>query len=224
MYTKGNAGTYFQTFISPRDICYMHSRFKRTLQFEDNSYNIVGSLDYSIDKNNPYYVKHYNSEYTRAIIKYRSYLLIKQNNSKDVKLVYISCFNADPNGNIPQLIIWQYVKHKALNMIHKFINSWDNKINVLKNKRKLLHCENQEWKMGLLYCINSLLPKQIFTSKMFDNICYNISQNKFINSQKSILILFTIWYISINYSVVWFMDCLYYISEIGLTEKYHFGS
>eukprot|EP01084_Bolivina_argentea_P199072 340700_1 len=166
MYTKGNAGTYFKTFIGQRDICYMHSRFKKTVYLDNNSYDIIGSLDYSIDENNKYYVKHYNSECTRAIIRYRSYLLIKKNNSNNIKLIYISCFNADPNGNIPKLIIWQYIKHKALDMMHKFINSWDNKINLLKNKRNILYYKNQESKMCILYCINSLLQKQMFTLKM----------------------------------------------------------
>ena len=59
--------------------------------------------------------------------------------------------------------------------------------NPFVEQKESLYHENQQLELCLLHAINSLLQENIFTQKMLNNICKELSPNKLINPHKSIL-------------------------------------
>eukprot|EP01083_Nonionella_stella_P179045 634418_1 len=151
MYSRGDAGKMLNMFIYPRDLYYMQTRFI----LNQNGYNMIGSLMYSINKTHPYYYKKQNKEYLRANITYRGFVLLQpENGDLTTRLVYISRF--DVKGDIPHFVVKQQLKAKAVELLQHFDKSWDDKLHCLKVRRKtrrkrtqVTECALQSWLDGI---------------------------------------------------------------------------
>ena len=185
MYTYGHAGTLQKLIIYPRDSCYVRTRLALNGVYNGRSYDVISSMNYSVDEKHPFYVK-VPKNYVRADINYRGFALIETKDSHSMeciktKLVYVSSF--DFHGQIPRLIIEKNLKNKGLEVIREFDETWNDKMKILE-KRKMPKDEKplEMPKNDALFQQNMFkswltdvgLPQyyQIFVDNGFENVSY----------------------------------------------------
>eukprot|EP01084_Bolivina_argentea_P001250 2302_1 len=80
IYHKPSVLGAIQYIISPRDFCTIRTRFKiKNYVSNCQSFDICGSLGYSVNDNHPWYVKE-NKQFIRSNVNYHSFMLIDYKN------------------------------------------------------------------------------------------------------------------------------------------------
>eukprot|EP01084_Bolivina_argentea_P000073 139_1 len=141
MYNKGSAG-FLNHFISQRDTCYMRTRFKESsYKFKQTKYDIVGSLNYSVKENHPFYYP-LDLKCVRVNMKYRGFVLVYNKEFKRVELFYVAYF--DIKGSIPQWFQKLGLNSIGSNYAKQFKESCLDKMKSLKQRRKKKQREQLE--------------------------------------------------------------------------------
>lgn len=167
MYNKGDGGI-LNYIISPRDTCYIRSRFKElSYEFKQTKYDIVGSLHYSVNDDHPFYYP-FDPKCVRVDMKFRGFILKYNTELKETELFYVAYF--DIKGNIPQWISEQGIKGIAPNYIKAFNDSWTEKIKNLKQREK--EEQTKELKNWLIDTVG--LPQYIdtFINNGFEDLSF----------------------------------------------------
>eukprot|EP00484_Ammonia_sp_Unknown_P008568 CAMPEP_0197075736 /NCGR_PEP_ID=MMETSP1384-20130603/211760_1 /TAXON_ID=29189 /ORGANISM="Ammonia sp." /LENGTH=344 /DNA_ID=CAMNT_0042514585 /DNA_START=33 /DNA_END=1067 /DNA_ORIENTATION=+ len=167
MYNQGNGG-WMNYIISPRDTCYIRTRFKYTdFEHKQIKYEIAGSLHYSADTEHPYYYP-VQQQCVRVDMKYRGFVLIRNKELKQTKLVYVAYF--DIKGSIPQWLTENGIKNIAANYVQMFNGSWLDKIANLKERRKLKEKQRMKWWLTEVVALPQYVD--VFLNNGFEDLSY----------------------------------------------------
>lgn len=167
MYNKGDGGL-LNKIIKPRDSCYVRTRFMyKNYKYNEINYDISGSLHYNVHEKDAYFYP-LQKDCIRADMKYRGFVMIRNNELNEIKIVYIAFW--DIKGRIPQWVSEPSIKKIGINYIKRFHDTWKHKIKQLKERNTI----NDKNKMKIWFDKIVKLPQyyDIFFQNGFEDLSY----------------------------------------------------